>query len=364
MRTVKPYLSFVVASRNDDHGGDLLHRMQIFLDALFTQVKRFQLPSELILVEWNPPPHKPRLKEVLQWPAGEGWCSVRIISVPKEVHDAVSKDGPLDFYQMIAKNVGICRAQGEFVLVTNIDIIFSDLLMQELAKRKLEPGVLYRCDRLDVESLVPPEAPIEEKLFYCHSNVLRVNNKYGTWKMGADPTPSGYDFSPLKKRCQRARLRAKTLFYATFDKKARKAEYLGLVDDFLGQYRKIPQLHTNACGDFTLMDRKSWEEVGGYPEFVMYSFHIDSLFLHLAYAAKKKMYEFPPEMVIYHIEHTGGWTPENEQVLFATQRKKGAHTLKYGTYLKMAERIHKGNASQFLHRQWGLNTQTLPEHTF
>ena len=50
-----PYLSVVATARNDDHGGNLLRRMQIFVDAWINQSKRHQLSSELILVEWNPP---------------------------------------------------------------------------------------------------------------------------------------------------------------------------------------------------------------------------------------------------------------------------------------------------------------------
>ena len=51
MQESNPYLSFVVASRNDNHGGDLLHRMQLFVTALLEQCKRFNLSSELIIVE-------------------------------------------------------------------------------------------------------------------------------------------------------------------------------------------------------------------------------------------------------------------------------------------------------------------------
>jgi hypothetical protein len=35
-----PYLSVVVTARNDDHGGNLLGRMQVFVDAWINQAKR------------------------------------------------------------------------------------------------------------------------------------------------------------------------------------------------------------------------------------------------------------------------------------------------------------------------------------
>ena len=43
----EPYLSLVVAARNDDHGGNLLGRMQIFVDGWLAQARRYQIPSEL-----------------------------------------------------------------------------------------------------------------------------------------------------------------------------------------------------------------------------------------------------------------------------------------------------------------------------
>ena len=50
-----PYISVVATSRNDDHGGNMLRRMQIFVNAWIEQCRRHDLASELLLVEWNPP---------------------------------------------------------------------------------------------------------------------------------------------------------------------------------------------------------------------------------------------------------------------------------------------------------------------
>ncbi len=64
-----PYLSLVVTARNDDHGGNLLDRMQAFVSGWISQARRYSIPSELIIVEWNPPPDRPRLAEALEWPS-------------------------------------------------------------------------------------------------------------------------------------------------------------------------------------------------------------------------------------------------------------------------------------------------------
>ena len=147
METGQPYLSIVVTARNDDHGGNLLGRVQIFVNGWIAQARRYNLPSELIIVEWNPPADRQRLQEVLRWPEEFDPCDVRFIEVPAELHRRYQHASALPLYQMIAKNVGIRRARGQFVLATNIDILFSDELMAFLSEQRLDAGRMYRIDR-------------------------------------------------------------------------------------------------------------------------------------------------------------------------------------------------------------------------
>lgn len=187
MEADRPLLSVVATSRNDDHGASLLRRMQIFTDALIAQCRRHSLSCELILVEWNPPPDRPRFIDALRWPRDPSPCRVRIIEVPPERHLRVRHGAALPLFQMIAKNVGIRRARGRFVLATNIDIIFNDALMQHIAAGKLRPGRMYRIDRHDVDTHVPVDAPVEEQLRYCETHLIRANSADGTF----DVTPDG-----------------------------------------------------------------------------------------------------------------------------------------------------------------------------
>jgi hypothetical protein len=184
-----PYLSVVVTSRNDNHGGTLQRRMQIFIDCLAAQCQRHQLPAELIIVEWNPPADRPPLAEALRWPGAEQvgeWCAVRIITVPRDIHARYKHGKQLPLYQMIAKNVGIRRAKGEFVLATNIDVILNDELTAFIAQKKLEKGKMYRIDRTDADAGVPENVPLEQVLAYCKSHVLRLNAREGTFSVGPD----------------------------------------------------------------------------------------------------------------------------------------------------------------------------------
>jgi hypothetical protein len=175
-----PYLSVVATARNDDHGGNPLYRTQLFVDGLVEQADRFRCPTELVLVEWNPPSDRPGLAEVLDWRRGEGWCSVRIVQVPSELHSTHDHAERLPLFQMIAKNVGVRRARGEFVVATNIDILLSDELMGFIASRQLRHGFLYRADRYDVPAEIDRAWPIAEQLAFCERAAIRVNRRDGT----------------------------------------------------------------------------------------------------------------------------------------------------------------------------------------
>jgi hypothetical protein len=188
--TASPYISVVVAARNDNHGGDMLVRMQAFLDSWIAQAQRYNLSSEIVIVEWNPPADRPKLIESLRWPSDPAPCAIRFVEVPPEFHERFAHSTAIPLHQMIAKNVGIRRARGRFVLVTNLDIIFSAALMQFLAERRLEPGVMYRIDRLDIASDLPAGVGIDELLSFCRSHVLRVFAREGGFPLASDGLPA------------------------------------------------------------------------------------------------------------------------------------------------------------------------------
>jgi hypothetical protein len=183
------YISVVATSRNDDHGGNMLRRMQIFVNGWIEQCRRHDLASELILVEWNPPPGRASLSEVLRWPADPGPCEVRIVTVPEAIHRRYRHSESLPLFQMIAKNVGIRRARAPFVVATNVDILFNDEFFSFLARKRLEKGRFYRIDRSDAMSEVPLEADVVEQLEYCRTHLLRVNQREATFSP-PDPRPT------------------------------------------------------------------------------------------------------------------------------------------------------------------------------
>ncbi|HUS99504.1 MAG TPA: hypothetical protein VMY59_04205 [Candidatus Thermoplasmatota archaeon] len=156
----KPYLSIVMASRNDNHGGDLNCRTQACVDSLSEQAERYDIPIEIVMVEWNPPADQPSLHAVIK----HDNCVFRTIVVSPEIHARYKQAELFPLYQMIAKNVGIRRAKGRFIIATNVDIFFSNDLMRRLAKKNLEKNLLYRAYRYDAEFGVRSLEGIESKL--------------------------------------------------------------------------------------------------------------------------------------------------------------------------------------------------------
>ena len=142
--------------RNDDYGGHLLHRFHRSIQTLGELALKHALTVELVVVEWNPPPDTPRLRDALLWPDSlldvlivaparpparppvrrlrgpEAPRRHRQITVPAETH---ARLGAPREWQYEAKNVGVQRARGAFVLTTNADVILSDAAVALIAWR-------------------------------------------------------------------------------------------------------------------------------------------------------------------------------------------------------------------------------------
>ena len=362
------YLSIVVTSRNDNHGGNLLRRTQLFVNGLLEQCSRHQLRAELIFVEWNPPSDKPRLQEALSWPKEKGPCDVRIIEVTPEIHRRFDHSDRLPLFQMIAKNVGIRRARGRFVLATNIDILFSDEMMRFLSSKKLNGNYMYRVDRYDVPSDVPGDVPIEQQLEFCKQNVIRINERLDTLTPG-EKTEIPWTWKTW--RVWPVTNATRSFVYSVLRRRSLASKFQP-VQDFLFPNSLFPyfmlqtpvRLHTNACGDFTLLEDKQWASLRGYPELQVFSMHLDSIFCYMAHHAGVREKVLRDPMRIYHIEHGvgSGFTPEGAQALYSRIDSSGIPRIEYEEMVEMAVKMRRqGKPMMFNKDDWGLVNDALPE---
>ena len=125
MIAMEPYLSIVVCSFDDAH-----HEMQGFMTATLDQCRRFQISSELIIVEWKRPEGLAPLAGTLTLPKGAGPTTVRVIEVSEEAYGRHRNGGGNSIEQAIAKNTGIRRATGRFILTPETPRLLPDELMQ------------------------------------------------------------------------------------------------------------------------------------------------------------------------------------------------------------------------------------------
>lgn len=258
----RPYLSVVIASRNDAYAGGMLRRLQVWIDAFVSQMERFDLPSELLLVDWNPPAGK-ALWKALEWPAVTRQCSIRVITVPPQLHDKLPFADRLSILIHRARNVGIRRALGEFVLPTSPDILFSNELVEWFARRELDPMCAYRVARRDVPEEALRYESTDKRLRFCRKNVQRVHTRESSQRIDG-----------------------------------------------------LPHLFTNGAGDFTLLSRDMYFRLHGIPEErEFHSMHFDSVFCFMAYAAGAREIELGAPLRIYHVDHgTPSWRAEGSRL--------------------------------------------------
>jgi len=104
-----------------------------------------------VFIEWAPPSGNPLLFE--QTFNALPTLDRRICSwyiVDPEYHTALSLNPRLEYLEFLAKNVGVRRARGEYILTSNCDVYLGRRVLDALEQRALEPRVLYRAPRHDL----------------------------------------------------------------------------------------------------------------------------------------------------------------------------------------------------------------------
>jgi hypothetical protein len=367
-----PVFSFVATSRNDDHGGDVLQRTQTFIHRLAEQCMRHQLHGELILVEWNPPRSRASLIDVLAWPAGSEWFCAKHVVIPAEFHAELRYAARLPLFQMIAKNVGIRRAAGQYVIATNIDIIFSDELFERLKTGLLRHGVLYRSDRWDIPNNLQFEPDFDELLRRASHETIRYHMQDGTYVRDKDgfknSTQNRFDeifLIPLSNQ-----LESLKTSLSQPDSVANRID--DILTTTLPQLRRrylIPDLHLNGCGDFTMLAKPDWEALRGYPEWQIFSWNIDSVLLLQAHYNGIRIQELDHREVHYHIEHGhgSGWTPEGAESLWARLERLGIPSLSYEQFLEIVyelqDNAREGLFTLYNGSDWGFANRPLECNT-
>jgi hypothetical protein len=276
---MKPYISVVVIGRNDDYGVNFMSRINTFVKSLDWQMRADPDLLEIVVVEWNPLPERDRLQVALT--RTENLC-LRVITVSPEIHADFHTQTPV--LEFPAKNVGVRRSHGEYVLVTNPDIIFSDDLIDVIKQRTLQPEFFYRTDRFDF---------VGEGIQHCPAQ------EYS--KFAAAHTFQGH-----------------------------------LSDDQC--YRILPgssvqslprsqghRVHTNGSGDFILAANTVFDQINGLFESATQLHHCDSISVIRLHHNNIKQQILTAPQCIFHWDHPRGPRPAwNAAVAWQLGSSRGA----------------------------------------
>lgn len=301
-------LSIVIAARNDNYGGDFTERLQLAINVHLTYMARFNLDAELIIVEWNPPPERPPLVEALRWPDDLPAGRVRIIRVPSDVHATVPNPKNMPMFEYMAKNTGLRRARGQFVLVTNADVLFSAALYRQIAAGTLDEGAFYRADRYDFDGRPDPTWDADRVIAYAKANVNTV-----VWRPPRKLGTRGFHKIPST-RLRWARLTG--LWPSTYRGWTRYAykwltgwlPYIAERTEWntapiYDPHETAHGLHVYAPGDFLLAPRIGWQQINGFPEFPDTFVHLDSYGTTQLFALGLEQRLFLPPCMIFHADH-------------------------------------------------------------
>jgi hypothetical protein len=251
-RVTGPYISIVVTGRNDGYGGDFVARFVATLQLNHRELTTRGIPYELLLVEWAPVVGAPLLADLVdeRCPASVA-AACRTVIVDPAYHEAMTLNPRLVYHEFLAKNVGVRRAQGAYVLTTNCDVVLGRHILLRLERRELDPQVVYRAPRLDLVATLAVER---------------------------------LDWATLEDPANLARP-AKTL---------------------------RPPYFRGSAGDFIALDRATFHRLGGFNEIYRAArFGVDANFLIHAVASRVAIADVGGP--VYHVDHAGSYQTARTQ---------------------------------------------------
>ncbi len=240
-----PLLSIVFTGRNDRYGADFVPRFLRTLEFNHHHLSAAGVAHEFVFVEWNPVPEAPWLADIVRQELPQLGDTFRAYLPDPRYHVALRMNPRLEFLEFPAKNVGIRRSRGTFVLTTNCDIYLGRAVIDVLSRADLRHSTVYRALRSDL-------------------------------KLGTDQ--SNVDWEVLEDTRNHA-----------------------------GKPKRLaPPLYSGGTGDFLLLDRDSYHALGGFNEvYRVARIGLDYNFLIKAYSAGYGITDIGGP--VYHVNHTGSF---------------------------------------------------------
>lgn len=341
-----PYLSIVLAGRNDNYGGDFEERFSLCVQWLCKMLGKHRINCELLIVNYNPVADRPSLEKLIPTDFNREYVSIRLITVSNEVHQSILSRRifqPLPFLEYMAKNTGISRAKGEFILVMNPDIIIHPAVFKIIAEKQLVSGKFYRVDRYDYHKPAAINLQQEEKVITQLTGL--------SFKMHVEGRSVDFAFKNF------FALRVYRKLNTWYNKWKIYINYYKSVFNpwYYPRFLLQPELmwHCNASGDFMLMHRNDWHTLNGYSEQNYLPLHVDALLVVKAGAAG--IYQQTFLQPVFHQEHERRYEHQN---------RNAEMNRAYDNYYNAANDMmrHSWQSIYYIKNEnWGLSNLQLPE---
>ncbi len=118
-------LTHILTGKNDNYAGFFEERLYLTMKYNLHLYKKLGIDVEFLFVEWNPLQDKELLSTKLAQQFKD--YDFKAYVIQPDIHDkVVGKYAYMTFLEFFAKNVGIKRASGDYILCSNADIFLSE----------------------------------------------------------------------------------------------------------------------------------------------------------------------------------------------------------------------------------------------
>ena len=220
-------LSAVVVTRNDNYGGNLKERATYCLNSAIDTY------DEVIYVDWNSPTHS-LLYDIKDNLITQG--NLKHIVIPPEASKALTNNDPQAQLccEVLARNIGLRRASGDYIISTNIDVIAPRRDHLEKAINKFDKNTFYTISRRHTDW---------DQIMKYHGGKLTVDNLK--------------EFKGLRD-------------YLIENSVER------IHEEKVGEPSDDNYSIINCCGDFQIAPKHIWKEIRGMEEELIYCLHTDT----------------------------------------------------------------------------------------